>query len=156
VPVHIREVLNRRTDLSTFVVHLTRTVDGMSGRERLESILEDGEIYAKTPMGWATDEHDPDDPDAQTQRVVSFTETPLEHIYSHVADIRDRRVKLEPYGIAMTKLKARKLGINPVWYVDMTPGRDWEISAALNQLTDGAIATGDFHSQPVAKILPLF
>ena len=41
-------------------------------------------------MGWAEDEDDPDDEIRQSQRVVSFTETPLEHIYSHVVDIAHR------------------------------------------------------------------
>lgn len=156
MPVPIREVLNRRSDLSTFVVHLTRTMEGMSAKDRLISIIADNEIKAKTPMGWASDQDDPNNSEAQTQRVVSFTETPLEHIYSHVADIEHRRVRLEPYGVAMTKLKARKLGINPVWYVDMTPGRDWDISHALDQLKAEAVAGGSFHETSISKILPFF
>jgi hypothetical protein len=130
--------------------------DGMSARERLASILDEGEIWARSAMGWAADQDDPNDPEAQTQRVVSFTETPLEHIYSHVADIENRRIRLEPYGIAMTKLRARKLGINPVWYVDMTPGRDWVIKEALNEMKEEVVAAGAFHHSNLAKILPFF
>jgi hypothetical protein len=45
----------------------------------------------------------------------------LEHIYSMFAEIEGRQVRLEPYGVAFTKMTARRLGANPVWYVDMTP-----------------------------------
>lgn len=130
MPVNVRDVLNRRSDLSTFVVHLTKDGEDASARERLESIIDDQVIYARSPMGWAEDEDDPVDQASQSQRVVSqsqrvvsFTETPLEHIYSHVVDISNRRVKFKPYGVVLTKLTARRLGINPVWYVDLTPGQ---------------------------------
>ncbi len=56
----------------------------------------------------------------------------------------------------MTKLAARKLGINPVWYVDMTPGRDWMISGANNELLEEAKNSGDFHNRPAAKLFPFF
>ena len=152
----IRDVLNRRDDLSTFVVHLTRSQDGVSAKERLRAMLDEGEILAMTAMGWASDQDDPDDPAKQTQRVVCFSETPLQHIYSLVADIEGRQVKLEPYGFAMTKMSARRLGINPVWYVDMTPGRDWVLSPALNEMKQQAVATGAFHEQPAARVFPFF
>lgn len=152
----IREVLNRRDDLSTFVVHLTRARDGISAKDRLTTIINDRQIIAGSPMGWAADQDDPADATKQTQRVVCFSETPLQHIYSLVADIEGRQVKLEPYGVAMTKMSARRLGINPVWYVDMTPGRDWVISPALNTLKNAATATGAFHEQPIARLLPFF
>jgi hypothetical protein len=38
----IDQILHRRTDLSTFLVHLTRSHNGMSAREQLEAIIEDG------------------------------------------------------------------------------------------------------------------
>jgi hypothetical protein len=63
-------------------------------------------------------------------------------------------VQLEPYGVALPKYKGRQLGANPVWYVDMTPGRDWVIAGAMNELRDQAIASGDFHNQPAAQIFP--
>src|SRR5687767_756900 len=107
VEVDIRDVLNRRTDLSTFVVHLTKTIGSDHAHTQLQSILDEQRIEARTPMGWALDQDDPSDSSHQSQRVVSFTETPLEHIYSHVAEIAGRREKFEPYGIAMTKLAAR-------------------------------------------------
>jgi hypothetical protein len=74
----IDQILHRRTDLSTFLVHLTRSHNGMSARERLEAIIEEGELTAATPMGWAANQDDADSPAAQSQRVVCFSEAPLE------------------------------------------------------------------------------
>lgn len=152
---NIRDVLNRRGDLSTFVVHLTRDT-ATSAKENLVSIIAQQTIHAVSPMGWAEDQDDPSDPNKQSQRVVSFSETPLEHIYSLVAEILGRQVKLQPYGLALTKMAARRIGINPVWYIDRTTGapHQWRLSNALNDLKTAAVNTGDFHSTPAAKILP--
>jgi len=105
-------------------------------------------------MGWTPEQDDESDPSAQSQRVVCFTETPLEHIYSQVADIAGRKIKLAPYGVAFTKMVARRQGINPIWYIDQTPGRDWVLTDALKKLQNAAIATGDFHNQPFARVDP--
>jgi Putative abortive phage resistance protein AbiGi, antitoxin len=152
--VNIGEVLNRRGDLSTFVVHLTRDGDGMTAPQKLKTIIREQILRARTLMGWASPEHSPDDPMKQSQRVVSFSEVPLEHIYSLVADIAGRQVALRPYGLALTKIKARKLDVNPVWYVDCTPGRPWKLALALDALRDQAKKTKNFHGTNAAKILP--
>lgn len=155
--MHITDVLNRRTDLSTFVVHLTRdTPDPVqTGPANFGSIIASRCLQARTSMGWARDQaDDPNDSNRTTQRVVCFTETPLEHIYSHVADIEGRSVQLTPYGVAFTKMSARRRGINPVWYVDQTWGRAWTIAKSLDELRDAAKQSGDFHGQPAASIFP--
>lgn len=109
-------------------------------------------------MGWGADQDDPADPTKQTQRVVCFSETPLEHIYSLVADIQGRQVRLEPYGVLFTKLAARRLGVNPIWYVDQTAGQQeqWRTARAVDALKQAAVASGDFHNQPAARLLPFF
>jgi hypothetical protein len=126
--VNIQDVLNRRTDLSTFVVHLTRDEQVQPNDngppvfypadQKLRSIIRERRLIAATPMGLGWDQDDPADPTRQTQRAVSFSETPLEHIYALVADIDGRQIKLEPYGLVLTKIVARREGVNPVWYVD--------------------------------------
>jgi hypothetical protein len=150
----IEDILHRRTDLSTFLVHLTRSHDPMTARERFEAILEDRVLLAGSPMGWAAEEDEPNDPDAQSQRVVCFSETPLEHAWTFIENIEGRQVKLKPYGVALPKFRARQLGVNPVWYVDMTPGRDWRICEALNELWDEAAESGDFHAHPASRLFP--
>jgi hypothetical protein len=165
--VRIREVLSRRNDLSTFVVHLTRdfedvTDDGQPflfpASESLAQIIRERQLRAISPMGWAHDQDDPNEPTKQTQRVVSFSETPLEHIWAMFAQIEDRvrRIQLKPYGLAFSKIVARQLGVNPVWYVDMTPsGHEW-LANPLTELKNEAVASSDFHAQPIAKLLPMF
>lgn len=150
----IREVLNRRTDLSTFVVHLTRARDNRSARDALDDILHERTLKRGQPMGWAKGEDDAGDPLRQSQRVVCFSETPLEHIYSLVADIEGRAVRLEPYGVALTKMVARRAGVNPIWYLDQTVGRDWVLQHALDELKAEALASGSFHEQPFARLAP--
>jgi hypothetical protein len=122
----IEEVLHRRTDLSTFVVHLTRRRDqDATALDNLASMARSGRVEARTAMGWAREYDDAATPGEYSQRVVCFSETPLEHVHLLAADISGRRVRLEPYGFALTKLVARRRGVNPVWYVDMTSGHDW-------------------------------
>jgi hypothetical protein len=158
----IQEVLNRRTDLSTFVVHLTRdreeSADTDTAAENLASIIRERRLRALTPMGWAKALDDPNDSSRQSQRVVAFSETPLEQVYSLFAEIEGRSINLRPYGLVLTKIIARMLGVNPVWYVDMTTrgGRDWEEARALDALRESAVEAGDFHTSPVAKVLPYF
>lgn len=131
--LRLRKILSRRSDLSTFVVHLTRDWEEpgeylMPAAICLEEIIRERLLRAVTPMGWARDQDDPNDAESQTQRVVAFSETPLEHTWAMFEEIEDREraIELQPYGLAMTKVIARRLGVNPVWYVDMTPsGHPW-------------------------------
>jgi hypothetical protein len=154
VDVDIQEVLNRRSDLSTFVVHFTRDSGGQPAKANLESILGGLKIEARTAMGHL---HGVPNEQRQESKVVCFTETPLEHAYSLVQDIAGRDIHLSSYGVAFTKEVARKKGANPIWYVDMTPGQDaqWAISKALDQIKDEALkSAGGFPASPIAKVLP--
>lgn len=49
----IEELLHRRGDLSTFLVHLTRAGMGFTARQNLLSIIAEGVIEARTPLGMA-------------------------------------------------------------------------------------------------------
>jgi hypothetical protein len=166
----IQDLLHRRTDLSTFVIHWTRQKeDGKAARENLESILRQRTIFARTPRGAAVEtiktlrnENRLDEnavADAlDSQKVVCFTEAPLEQAWSFVCSIAGRDYQLEPYGLAFTKMKAREMGVNPVWYVDMTPsGHDW-LSNYVNRLVkralDEATHERSFADDPMAKIAP--
>jgi hypothetical protein len=133
---------------------MTRSQGDITAKERLATIRDERWLRAFTPMGWAAEQDDPQDAAKRTQRVVCFSETPLEHVWTLIADIAGRTVQMEPYGVALPKYKARKMGVNPVWYVDMTPGRNWDIANALTAMRDAAIATGDFHAQSAARIFP--
>ena len=133
----IEDLLHRRTDLSTFLVHLTRDVGKRSAQENLVSMIDAGVIEAVTPMGMATslDKHLGDGP--ATQRAVSFTETPLEHTWMMVRDIENRQQAFKPYGLVFSKTTCRRKGCNPVWYLDITKGHDW-LTTPVNDLVDRA------------------
>lgn len=49
----LKDILARRTDLSTFLVHLTRHAAGRTAKERLENIILSGSITAASPFGHA-------------------------------------------------------------------------------------------------------
>jgi hypothetical protein len=158
----IRTILHRRTDLSTFVVHLTRRRDpGYSAQDALVDIARSGRLEARRSMGWAKTQDDPGDGTKQSQRVVCFSETPLEHINLMVGAIQGRAIAMEPYGLALPKLKARKLGINPIWYIDQTAGANhqWRLARALDSLRDQLIAQAaadnrNFHESRLAQVFP--
>lgn len=156
--VSIQDVLSRRGDLSTFLVHLTRPIAEANAFDSLRAIIADRRLRAATPMGWAKYQDEDERRDRQSQRTVCFSETPLQHVHSLFAEIEGRAIRLAPYGLAMTKVVARRVGINPIWYVDMTTrgGREWEEARALDELREAAIAAGDFHNSAVAKLLPFF
>ena len=72
----IEDLLHRRTDLSTFLVHLTRNGSQSMARDNLLAMAEDQFIEARTPFGPAA-KHEPLLADSASQKTVCFTETPL-------------------------------------------------------------------------------
>ncbi|MFG1771736.1 abortive infection system antitoxin AbiGi family protein [Nocardia salmonicida] len=121
----ITELLHRRSDLSTFLVHFTRGDDDAEALKNLMGMLTDHAIEARTRYGMAAKLSHPTGAIAEKQRVVCFTDTPLEHCWMMVREIQGRGWKFQPYGIAFTKSYARARGCNPVWYINQTPGHDW-------------------------------
>lgn len=154
---NISDVLSRRSDLSTFLVHLTRADGNRTASQNLESILRTKRLEARTAMGWCVNAEGLTQQDVHTQRVVCFSETPLDQAHSLFADIAGRRVNMEPYGVAFTKVTARRRGVNPVWYVDKSPGHNWSVSKALGDLRASATSPGGgFSAHPMARIAPFF
>jgi hypothetical protein len=150
---NISNLLTRRSDLSTFIVHLTRnTEDGRSAKANLRRILRKRVIEARNPFGpaggSATKKKDTD-----SQRCVSFSETPLQHIDCLTCEIPKRRIRLSPFGLVFTKMTARKAGANPIWYIDITPGHDW-LMKPLNDMIRRQRKQGNFHDSALALICP--
>lgn len=150
----IREMLNRRTDLSTFVVHLTSQHGGNSARQNLRLILSQQRIRALTAMGAASEQFEPRSPGWNSQRVASFTESPLEQLHSFFVDFEESRLhRFEPYGLAFTKMQARRSGVLPVWYTDVTWGATWRVKYIWN-LVEREKALGTFVGSDIAQIAP--
>lgn len=153
----IEDLLHRRTDLSTFLVHFTRTHGGRSAKQRLTSILWEDRIRASTPMGMAAKfalEVQGDRPRFfRSQCVVSLTETPLEHAWMMCHEIEARQHEFAPYGIAFTKAWGRSKGINPVWYLDISRrGIDW-LTKPVNAMVTAAVEAGDYRHE-IFKLAP--
>jgi hypothetical protein len=154
----IQELLARRSDLSTFLVHLTREFpDGTPAKANLKSIIHDRVIEARNPYGIALSNlrnlNAKTVANLDSQKVVCFTETPLEHIRLLTEDIQGRKYKFGPYGIAIAKRVARLCDVNPIWYLDITPSHDW-LTKPLNKLIDAEINNDTFATSHLAKLTP--
>lgn len=164
----VEELLHRRTDLSTFLVHLSRTSNQVTARERLLTILSERRLRAGEPFGMGTALVQTHPEIASSQRVVCFTETPLEHAWMQCRQIEGRQLQFEPYGVAVTRTWGRLKGANPVMYIDISPtGHDW-LTNPINKLVEAAqagkqvIKEGDewitppLANSPILRLLPFF
>lgn len=135
----IERLLQRRTDLSTFLVHLTRRSATRSARDNLFRIAEDRTIEARSAFGMAQHLERHLDGTAASQKAVCFTETPLEHAWMMIENIEGRSVKMAPYGLVFTRSVARLKHCNPIWYLDISTrgGPDW-LTVPVNQMVDEA------------------
>lgn len=108
----IENLLNRRTDLSTFLVHFTRDTQTPSAaaRDNLMNILWSQRLEARNTYGMAKELAERFPEVAATQNTVCFTETPLEHAWMMCADIEGRSIQFNGYGLAFTKAFARLRG----------------------------------------------
>ena len=156
----IAEIVSRRTDLGTFLVHLTRDTEESNAREKLFSILDDFCVYPRSPFGSAVsrlkqaiEDGVATGADLEYQNCVCFTETPLQHLHLLIGEVRGRRCQFSPYGVALPKKLSRTKGVNPIWYVDITPGREWLINP-VNALVEEAVQSGSFRDHPIARIAP--
>jgi hypothetical protein len=76
------------------------------------------------------------DPNVEaTQKCVCFSEAPLEQTWMLTRDIKGRATPLSPYGVVFTKALGRRSGVNPVWYLDITPGHAW-LTNPVNALVE--------------------
>lgn len=151
----IREVISKRGDLSTFLVHLTKRTSSASAKDCLKSILKSGKIFAGSPLGMAYKSFTAGSTEYNSQRVVSFTETPLEYLHLMSCKIEGRNCDFEPYGIAITKRQGRTKGLNPIWYTDMTPGHDW-LSNYIDELRELCFEEEGDLQKCFLKIAPFF
>lgn len=162
----VLELLEGRSDLSTFLVHFTRTQDDRStGRSVLLKILNDQNLKATRVHGIAKSRLE-GSPVEQLFAVVCMSEAPMAHWSMLCAEIPGRTWRFAPYGLVFTKDWARRLSFNPVWYLNTLAGQDW-LTTPLNDLADiaisgqalakndeGALVSVRFRDSQVAKLLP--
>jgi hypothetical protein len=165
----IEELLHRRTDLSTFVIHWTRDYAGTNAKDNLRNILMSRTLEARTARGVgqhalrklceAEQLSEADYNSAlASQHVVCFSEAPLEQAWSFVCTIIGRECELRPFGLAFRKQRARLMGINPVWYTDATPaaGRsdEWLSNEVGHLVARATRQEGGLLADPIARIAP--
>jgi Putative abortive phage resistance protein AbiGi, antitoxin len=151
--MHITEILARRTDLSTFLVHLSREFNGQSAKQNLLSIIRSGVIEARSAFGMAAKKLEAAHLPTESQRCVCFTETPLQHVNLLTEEIDGRTYRFERYGIAVTRKQGRRSGVNPVWYLDITEGHPW-LTEPAGRLIDDAIGGGRFEGHGMSRLAP--
>src|SRR5437867_3244543 len=112
-------LLGRRSDLSGYLVHLTRDYDGKSAKNNLRSILRTRCVEARNVYCLFMSEITKLPPtQANLFNVVCFTETPLSELNYIVQTMEGRSACLKPYGLVFAKEVVRQAGGNPVFYVN--------------------------------------
>lgn len=141
------ELLEKRGDLSQFLIHLTRTGDlklakdiyslprdqvvQIGAKASLEAIIKTRRIEARSAFGYFTYKvpmvrYDGRklNPNSLVKRdwlrAACFTETPLDHIYLQTQKIYGRQLHFEPFGLAFKEQVVRGANGNPVLYVQTT------------------------------------
>lgn len=139
-----KELLEKRGDLSQFLIHLTRSGDlkldkdiyslpkdqfvQITAKKSLELILRAKRLDTKSAFGYfnykvplkrgssTLNQHSQVKRD--WLRAVCFTETPLDHIHLQTANIYGRQLHFEPYGLAFKEEVVRGRNGNPVFYLE--------------------------------------
>lgn len=125
----IEDILHFRSDISPFLVHLTRASEIGTADENLESILD-----SKLLIGGGTLISDARFALTLTTinamravdrlrffDAISFSETPLSEIHC-LFEISARRVNLEPWGVVFLKDRLKERGVSPVIYINNEHG----------------------------------
>jgi hypothetical protein len=157
---------SNRSDLSPYLVHLTRDYEGTSARSNLLSILASKTIEARNPYGVAIARLRRTGRDGEefmrTQRVVCFSETPPHALRGLIDPGKWRRYKFRPYGLAFAREQMLNYGTNPVWYLNGYPGLGFKwLAHDVNALIDAAATGPDgsptpdtFAESSIARLTP--
>lgn len=146
----IDEVLYFRSDISPFLVHLTKDKSTTQSKEILKSIIEQKQLiagqssisYAHYGLDNLTEEK------KHFFQAISFTETPLNEIYC-LMEIDKRQINLQPYGLVFVKDRLIEKGVSPALYFNNhNPGDKDKVFEALCSLIDT-------HEEAAKRILPL-
>lgn len=149
----IDDILNFRTDISPFLVHLTRSRNpGQTARDNLTSILGQqllacgSTLVSDARFGVYTDGLS-DDLKRRLFCAICFTETPVSEIHN-LLEIAYRHVRLEPYGLVFLKDRLESRGVSPVVYLNNVRGDKDPVFQALCSLRTT-------HAAAAAELLPL-
>jgi len=150
---NIDDILHFRSDISPFLVHLTREHDELTAQQALKSIIEDRCL--RCSLSDVSDVrfgvHYSDVPDCLKKGFFSascFTETPLNEIHS-LLEIENRQKELAPYGLVFLKENLAQKGVSPVLYINNKNADKDPVFAAIASLAES-------HPEEALELLPLF
>jgi hypothetical protein len=142
-----KELLEKRGDLSQFLIHLTRSGDlkldkdiyslprdqvvQITAKASLDAIIKSRRIDARSAFGYFTYKVPMTRADGRKVnahslvkrdwlRAACFTETPLDHIHIQTQKVFGRQLHFEPYGLAFKEDVVRGANGNLVLYVQTT------------------------------------
>jgi len=121
---NIGEVLYFRTDISPFLIHLTRTINrDEPAKNNLDKILDSMMLIAGNSgisdarFGCSIDKLNENTNERDYFSAVSFTDTPLNEIHT-LLEIAYRDTNLAPYGLVFFKNRLKEKQVSPVLYIN--------------------------------------
>lgn len=117
---NIKDILLFRSDISPFLVHLTRKMGSQEANTTLEKIIDEKRLVAgDSPISDARFSLNTSEEEFEEfksfLRAVCLTETPLTEVH-YLLEIKYRSINLEPYGLVFIKDKLCSKGVSPVLY----------------------------------------
>ena len=148
----IEDVLYFRSDISPFLVHLTRSFNKRSAKENLKKIVISKSLQASNRLVSLASfgmDYSSLDEDTKTRffSAICFTETPLNEIFC-LLEIGGRGVNLEPYGLVFLRERLEKRNVSPVIYLNNELGDKANVISGLCNLIETNKETAE-------QILPL-
>jgi hypothetical protein len=112
-------LLSRRNDLSSYLVHLTRSYGKRTSEDNLRRILNRERLLARNPHCLFSSRIDRLTSDqSDLFNTVCFSEIPLSDLNYLTHKMEGRSCNLSQYGLVFDKAVVRDSGGNPVFYVD--------------------------------------
>jgi len=148
----IDDILNFRTDISPFLVHLTRTRGEATARDNLSAIVSDRRLVCGTTLvsdarfGMNTDGL-ADDLKRRLFCAICLTETPIGEVHN-LLEIAYRGVNLAPYGLVFLKDRLEPRVVSPALYLN-------NVSADKDPVFQALCSLRTTHAQAAEQILPL-
>lgn len=153
----IDQILRFRSDISPFLVHLTKRTglswnkSSRTAHQNLRSILESSELRpGSAPVSDAQYGYAKFLSERRKKELFGatcFTETPVSEIHC-LFEIAYRSIHLEPYGLVFVKTALAECGVSPVLYLNNITGTTDSVFQALASLIDS-------HPDEARNILPL-
>lgn len=135
----IEDILHFRGDISPFLAHLTRDIDGgFTARQALEQIIQTRSLIcgsneiSDARFGMHTSDMG-DEAKREMFSAICFTETPLSEVHC-LLEIAYRNVDLAPYGLVFLKDRLAMKGVSPVLYINNEKGDKDKVFQALCSL----------------------